>query len=245
MFVSRRCLLRNLCALAAPSLLAENTAPAVRAPDRPMPISEPGWFRRISEHQALLTNNRYDVVFLGDSLTDFWTATGKDTWQTQLVPLKSVDCGIAADRTEHVLWRIQQYDFHRAQPKVFVLLIGTNNLAMDPPDKPQDVARTILNTARQLSTKHVQAKVVVLTIPPNGPEPNSALRQRIKQTNALLEAEKLPPNLSVLPIYSTFVDDGDRWLTGMTLDGTHFSAAGYAKLAEILLPRIKDLLGAK
>jgi len=243
MFVSRRRLLRNLCALAAPPLLAQNAAPPGRAPDRPTPINEPDWRRRIGEHQSQLTNSRYDVVFIGDSLTEFWTAFGKITWQTQLVPLKSVNCGITADRTEHILWRIQKYyDFHRAQPKVFVLLMGTNNLAMDPPDQPQDVARAILSAARYLATKSPPAKVLILTLPPNRPEPNSPLRQRLQQTNALLEAEKLPPGLSVLPIYSTFVDAEDRWLPGMTVDGTHFSASGYAKLAEILVPKIKDLL---
>jgi lysophospholipase L1-like esterase len=245
MFVSRRRILRNLCALAASSLSAQTSAPTTRAPDRPTPISEPSWFRRIAEHQTLLTNNRYDVIFIGDSLTDFWTATGKATWQTQLVPLKSVDCGIAGDRTEHILWRIQHYDFHRAQPKLFVLLMGTNNLGMDPPDKPADVARATLAAARQLLTRHPQAKVLLLTIPPSGPQPNSALRQQVKQTNALLEAEKLPPNLSILPVYPTFVDSGDQWLDGMTLDGTHFSAVGYARLAEILVPRLKEILGQK
>lgn len=199
--------------------------------------------RRVAEHQGILTNGRFDVVLIGDSLTDFWSHTGKPAWDTHLAPLRCVNCGIAADRTEHIIWRIRRCDFRRVQPKVFVLLMGTNNLGMDPPDTPGDVVQAILAASRELLARHPASKVLVLTLPPSGLEPNSALRQRIKQADALLEKSRLPARVSVLPLYNVFVDENDRWRDGLTLDGTHFSAAGYDRLAEILVPKLGKLLG--
>ena len=213
--------------------------------DRPTPIVEKDWYRRFADHQGLLTNGRFNVVFIGDSLTDFWAYTGKTAWDAQIAPLKAVNCGIAADRTEHILWRIEHYDFHRAQPKLFVLLMGTNNLGMDPPDPPESVVRAILTAARFLLAHNASSKVLLLGIPPSGLEANSALRDRIQKTNALLAAEKLPPNVSFLPLYSSFADEKDQWRDGLTLDGTHFSAAGYSRLADLVAPKLTELLGTK
>jgi lysophospholipase L1-like esterase len=243
-FVSRRQIFCKFCALAGSGLQAQ-TPPSPRTADHPRPIAEKDWYRRYADHQALLTNGRFDVVFIGDSLTDFWTYTGKAAWDAQIAPLKAMNGGIAADRTEHILWRIEHYDFHRAQPKLFVLLMGTNNLGMDPPDSPESVVRAILSAARFLLAHNSTSRVLILGIPPSGLEADSALRGRIQKTNALLSVEKLPPNVSFLPLYSTFVDDKDRWRDGFTLDGTHFSAAGYAKLADLLAPQLKELLGSK
>lgn len=185
------------------------------------------------------------MVFLGDSLTEFWSYTGKAAWEAQILPFKALNGGVAADRTEHVLWRIQHSDFHRARPRLFVLLMGTNNLAMTPPDSPESVANACLAAARSLLAKQPSSKVLLLGLPPNGLAASAPLRERIKKTDALLEREALASGVSFLPLYATFVDDRERWREGLTLDGTHFSAAGYAALAELLVPRMKELLGSK
>lgn len=244
MFVSRRRILCKLCALTGAGLHAETPA-TPRAADRPAPIADKDWYHRYGDHQGLLTNGRFDVVFIGDSLTDFWAYTGRAAWDAQIAPLKAMNCGIAADRTEHILWRIEHYDFHRAKPKLFVLLMGTNNLGMDPPDSPESVVRAILTATRFLLAHNASSKVLLLGIPPSGLEAGSALRTRIQKTNALLAAEKLPPSMTFLPLYSSFVDEKDLWRDGLTLDGTHFSTAGYARLADLLAPKLSELLGSK
>jgi hypothetical protein len=100
--------------------------------------------------------------------------------------------------------------FRRAAPKVFVLLMGTNNLGMESPDRPQDVARAIIGAAETLSRRHPQSKILVLEIPPSGYEPATALRQSIQEINALLGKAKLPTQTSLVPLYASFVDEADR-----------------------------------
>ncbi len=206
---------------------------------------EAAWLKQLAEQQGVVTNTRFDVIFIGDSLTEFWTSIGKASWPEKFAPLKCANCGISGDRAEHVLYRISRLDFRRATPRAFVLLMGTNNLGMENPDKPEDVARAILNATAMLTKRHPQSKIVILGIPPSGVEPKTPLRESIKQTDALLAKASLPAQASFISTYDLFADEADRWREGLTLDGTHFSAAGYTKLADLLVPKLKELLGEK
>lgn len=206
------------------------------------PVKDVVWLRRVGEQQAWLANQPCRVCFIGDSLTEFWLHTGRATWDLEFAPLKAINLGLAADRTEHILNRIQRLEFRRANPQLVVLMMGTNNLGMAMPDTPEDVLRAVATAVNLLRAKLPGASVLVLTIPPSGDEPNSTLRHRIKQTNTLLRAVKWPEQVRLLPVYETLVDDHDRWREGFTLDGTHFSDAGYAQLGEILTPVVREML---
>lgn len=218
---------------------------SVRAAYMPEPIKEADWMRRVSLQQGMLNNQPCNVCFIGDSLTEFWLHTGSAMWTQDFMPLKPINLGITADRTEHILHRIQRLDFRRANPKVVVLLMGTNNLGMEPPDKPDDVARAISAGVAMLRAKLPEAQMVVLTIPPGGNKAEAALRARIKQTNALLSQTRWPDRVRLLPVYESMIDASGEWKPGLTLDGTHFSESGYAQLAEILVPVLKELLAPR
>src|SRR5436190_22259432 len=70
---------------------------------------DPGWKVR-----ADLLNTRVkdtqdaQLVFIGDSITQGWEAQGaKDVWEKHYGNRKAVNLGIGGDRTQHVLWRLQ------------------------------------------------------------------------------------------------------------------------------------------
>lgn len=113
---------------------------------------------------------------------------------------------------------------------------------MTPPDSPEDVARAVTAGVSLLRTKLPKASILVLGIPPSGKTPNSPLRQRIRQTNALLKEGQWPDGVQYLNVYPELVDDSDRWRANFTVDGTHFSEAGYAHLGGLILPAIAGLL---
>lgn len=227
-----------------PCAQGQTPAPvAPRAADRPQAIPEPGWMRRVSTQQGILTNQPCRVCFIGDSLTEFWEHTGKADWDLHFAPLKSANLGLTADRTEHILERIRRLDFRRAKPELVVLLMGTNNLGIEPPDKPADVFRAIQKAVALIQAKMPQAGVLLLTVPPSGHEPKNALRLRIQETNKLMTEAAWPGKVRVVPVYEAMVDETDRWRAGYTLDGTHLSATGYARLAALLSPVVKEMLG--
>jgi lysophospholipase L1-like esterase len=91
-----------------------------------------------------------DLLFLGDSITDGWAKGGKAIWDTRYAPLKAANFGIGGDKTEHVLWRLKNGNLTGIQPKVVVLMIGTNNNLRDtapglPRASPQSFRKSALN----------------------------------------------------------------------------------------------------
>lgn len=228
-----------------PDACAQPAGTTPRRADLAQPKGEASWLRQVAEQQGVVTNSRYDVIFIGDSLTEFWTSIGKASWSGSFTPLTCANCGISGDRTEHILYRIERLDFRRAAPHIFVLLMGTNNLGMTEPDKPEDVVRAILGAATSLTKRHPRSRILILEIPPSGLEPGTPLRESIKRTNALLAKATLPARASLLSIHDAFLDPSGRWRGELTPDGTHFSAAGYATLAELLAPKLKELADAK
>src|SRR4029077_7959156 len=75
-----------------------------------------------------------DLLFLGDSITQGWRGAQK-TWDRFYVPRKAANFGIGGDRTQHVLWRIQNGELKGIEPKVAVLMIGTNNAGANTSDE--------------------------------------------------------------------------------------------------------------
>ena len=83
-----------------------------------------------------------------------------------------------------------------------------------------------------------------LSILPSGRVPVSPLRQRIIATNQLLaeRAERKPMTCQFLNVHDIFIESDQRWVKGLTLDGTHLSLNGYDKLAQVIRPFVKARL---
>ena len=95
-----------------------------------------GWLKRHEGFVAEAHQGGIDVLFLGDSITDFWRSPnpergGKAVWDREIAPLKAANFGISGDRTQHVLWRLRNGEADGYQPKVVVLMIGTNNTGLE------------------------------------------------------------------------------------------------------------------
>src|SRR5204863_676117 len=80
-------------------------------------------------------------------------------------PLKSANFGIGGDRTEHVLWRLQNGELDGIQPKVVVLMIGTNNTGANSAEDIADGIKAIVKTIRE---KSKDSKVLLLAVFPRG-----------------------------------------------------------------------------
>src|SRR3954454_23151667 len=105
--------------------------------DRPAPRSD-----RNSQlaHQQLLAKakeGRIDVYFEGDSITRRWGATDYpqllENWKANFFGWNAADFGWGADRVENILWRLENGEIDGVNPKVIVLLAGTNNVGNKPP----------------------------------------------------------------------------------------------------------------
>ena len=73
-----------------------------------------------------------DVYFEGDSITRRWGAVDYPdlltNWKQNFFGWNAADCGWGADRTQNILWRLENGQLDAVNPKVVVLLAGTNNV---------------------------------------------------------------------------------------------------------------------
>lgn len=174
-----------------PFLLAVCMAGAVWAQQlstTPVPRDD-NWKKRVERDAAKAKQGGWDVVFIGDSITDFWQNKGKAEWDKYFGQYKALNLGISADRTEHVLWRLDNGQLENNQPKLFVVMIGTNNTGHRGIDqeKPEDTVAGIKAILDRLGKKAPDSKVLLLAIFPRGEKPNDALRMRNEQVNAAIE----------------------------------------------------------
>ena len=168
--------------------------------------------KRHCEKMATVTNGGAKVVFVGDSITHGWegTQTGKRYFSEG--DWKMLNLGNSGDRTEHVLWRIDEGgELDGYEAKCILLMIGTNNAGHRSIEKepPADTILGIREILRTIRRKQPKATVVLMPIFPRGR--NAADKTRIRNEVVNAEIKKFVDGKTVL-----WCDFNDQF---MTLDG--------------------------
>ena len=106
----------------------------------------------ITAHAQLLEkakHGRIDLYFEGDSIVRRWGALDYPellaNWRANFFGWNAANFGWGADRTQNILWRLEHGELDGINPKVIVLLAGTNNVGTQPGDEPRiaEIARGI------------------------------------------------------------------------------------------------------
>ena len=108
------------------AIVASTNVVAQNAATNPVPLGS-GWVARHEGFVAQAKQGGIDILFMGDSITDFWRNRGSNVWNQYYAPRHAANFGISGDRTQHVLWRMDNGELDGIKPKVVVLMIGTNN----------------------------------------------------------------------------------------------------------------------
>jgi len=189
-----------------------------------------------------------EVLFVGDSITDAWggeghgKSPGSKIFEEEFVPLKAANFGIGGDRTQHVLWRLQHGELEGIQPKVLMLMIGTNNLGSNTVEEIADGIKAIVKETHKRSPK---TKVLLLGIFPRGPKPD-ALREKIKQINEIIaKLDDGGKTVQYLDLAEKFLEKDGTLSKEIMPDYLHLSPKGYRIWADAVKGPIKELLGNK
>jgi lysophospholipase L1-like esterase len=201
-------------------------------------------------HQQLLAKAKsggIDVYFLGDSITRRWGALDYPEflahWKETFHGWNAANFGWGADRTENILWRLENGELDGVDPKVIVILAGTNDVGKEPGDDARvaDVTRglkAIVDTCRR---KAPAATVVVTAIFPRNDSP--AAMPTIARINANLAKLADGTAIRFLDVNRRLADAEGTLLEGMMVDGLHPSLKGYEVWAEGLKPILTEILG--
>jgi lysophospholipase L1-like esterase len=227
------------------------TAQQAREPaDRPVPRTDSN---SMAAHAQLLDKarrGRIAVYFAGDSITRRWGATDYPellvNWTQNFFGWNAANFGWGADRTQNILWRLVNGELDDVQPKVIVLLAGTNNVgtvvgAMDVEDRAEDISRGIRAILDVMRAKAPQATIIITGIFPRND--NIAVMPVIDEINRRIARFADGGSIRYLNVNNRLADAAGRLFDGMMDDGLHPTVKGYQVWADALKPLLIELLG--
>jgi lysophospholipase L1-like esterase len=199
--------------------------------------------------QAKAKSGGIDVYFEGDSITRRWGALDYPDflahWTKSFHGWNAGNFGWGGDRTENILWRLDNGELDGVHPKVIVILAGTNNVGREPGDdaKAEDVARGVAAIIASCRKKAPAATIVLTAVFPRNDNP--AVMPTIDRIN--LSLAKLADGKAVrfLNVNPQLADGKGVLYEGMMVDGLHLSLKGYEVWARGLTPILLELLGPK
>ena len=202
------------------------------------------WQQRHEEKLALAKQGGWELVFLGDSITHAWENAGKQTWQQYYGSRKAINIGFSGDRTEHVLWRLDNGELDGYQPKVVVIMIGTNNTGHRK-DPPEAIAAGVEKIVERIKAKSPATKILLLAIFPRSEKPTDPPRVNNDKANTLLAKLADGEQVVFLDINDRLLMPDGRLSKEIMPDLLHPKQKGYAIWGEAIEPTLKKLLGEK
>jgi lysophospholipase L1-like esterase len=153
--------------------------------------------------------------------------------------------GWGADGIQNILWRIENGELDGVNPKVIVILAGTNNVGSKPGGdaKVADIIHGLEALIATCREKAPAARIIVTGIFPR--RDGQAVLSEIKQINQHLAALADGQTLFYININDRFADANGMPLAGMTVDGLHPDVKGYQVWADALRPLLEKLLGPR
>jgi lysophospholipase L1-like esterase len=206
----------------------------------------------LQAHQDLLAKAKQggiDVYFVGDSITRRWGTSDKQyadllaNWNANFHGWNAGDFGWGADRIEHMLWRLEHGEIDGVNPKVIVILAGTNNVGRQPGDDATvaDITSGLKALVALCHEKAPQAKIILTAIFPRND--NIAVMPTINRINANLAPLADGKTVYFINVNDRLADKNDVLFPGMTRDQLHPTVQGYQIWADALKPLLTKLLG--
>jgi beta-glucosidase len=224
------------------SLFAISSAPADDAEkhDAIKPVPRAGrWMKRHESMNARVKKGDVDLVFIGDSITQGWEGRGKNVWAKFYGERNAVNLGIGGDRTQHVIWRLDNGNLEGISPKLAVIMIGTNNSGNNTPEQIADGIKVIVG---QLTEKTPKTKILLLAVFPRGANPDDKRRQVNEKTNAIASKLADQKNVSYLDIGKEFLEEDSTLSKEIMPDLLHLSEQGYTIWAESIEKTVASLM---
>ncbi len=204
------------------------------------------------------------LVFVGDSITDFWLLgdnpwvkgqkNGRRIWDESFAGLqpdnRALNIGISGDRTEHLLHRLApaaagglgHLDPAALKPEFLIVMLGINNTWAAEEPVADSVFEGVRAVLLRLHERQPGARTVLQSIlPTSDPAKNAEVVRVVNQRLAALAASPAWAGHTVwLDLYPGFVDAAGVQIAGLFNDGLHPNEAGYRVWRDRLLPFLAE-----
>jgi lysophospholipase L1-like esterase len=229
---------------------APSTKPS--ATDSTSPIARTDANSRTAHEQLLekARKGRIDVYFVGDSITRRWGATDYpdflESWRKNFHGWNAANFGWGGDTIQNILWRLHNGELDKVNPKVIVIMAGTNNIGAAMPAGDSDATtadiskglKAVLDVCRE---KAPDAVMILMGITPRND--NRAAMAIINKVNEQIARFADGKKVRYLNINDKLADRDGQLLEGMSPDRLHLSGKAYQVWADALKPLLTELLG--
>jgi beta-glucosidase len=231
---------------------AQTTQPSTRPAPKPRtaadavtPTTRPNAGKQwLARHEGFLKqiqeNPRPQLVFIGDSITDFWPRRGKESWD-KLAKYNPLNLGISGDRTELVLWRITNGELDDIDPKVVVIMIGTNNIGHFEDEKPSWAAAGITKIVTTVREKLPNAKILLLGVFPRDSK-DHARREKVATVNQMISKLDDGRHVFYLDIGEKFLGPDGELPAEIMPDKLHPATQGYNIWYDSMHAKLEELM---
>jgi lysophospholipase L1-like esterase len=209
------------------------------------PVSRPdNWEWWTKRHQGIVDRvkqGNVDLIFFGDSITHGWEREGKEVWEQYYAKRNAVNMGYNSDRTQEVLWRLDNGEITGISPKLAIIMIGTNNAYENT---AQEIGEGIIAICQNLRRGLPTTKILILAIFPCEERPTA---RREKSAEASKLASTIADNkwIYYLDINDKFLDKDGTLSKDIMPDLLHPNAKGYQIEAQAIEPMVEKLMGEK
>lgn len=203
------------------------------------------WWKRHEFKKKQVLEHDYKLVFIGDSITHFWSAEddidyGAGDFLRRFDPEKVLNLGYGYDRTQNALWHIENGELAGLEPEMFVVNIGTNQFSVSPNydgDTPEAACEGICCVVDTLKKRFPSCRIILMAL-----FPRQKHSEKVAAVNALLREKELPVEV-ILDLTDRLGDENRMPIPEYYRpDGTHLIAAGYRIWGEALEPYVKKYM---
>jgi acyl-CoA thioesterase I len=187
-------------------------------------------------------DERKRVVFIGDSITEFWTALGR----LGGVDWHGVNRGIAGQNSAQMLLRFLD-EAVDLDPRAIILSCGTNDMRSYA-GSPAIIGAEAVNHIRRAITAMADITasrgigLALATLPPVGAQPETYRDPAaIRLANAWIARFADERDMPIVDYYAALADDEGMLPADLSDDGVHPNMAGYDRMMAALIPVLAKL----
>lgn len=190
------------------------------------------WEERHRCKKAQAELNRYELVFIGDSITQMFELPecGGRVWIRYFSKYTALNLGYGWDCTQNVLWRLENGEFENQTPRVVVLNIGTNNLTGNSGGRANsavEIVEGILSICAFIHKHSVETKIIVMSVFPRGRTTDTIFALAKELRELIKEVPRKDSRLIHLDIGEHFLGSDGEIKIELLDDLVHPTEAGY------------------
>lgn len=234
------------CLISAPSRDVELLGNSAIVPASKLEDDSYDWWKRHAEVLRVQHLIDPEIVLIGDSITHFWggepkanSSYGPAAFESVFAPYRVLNMGFGWDRTQNVLWRLDNGELDGLHPRAVIIHIGTNNTGDTPnarANTPEEIVEGIAAICSQVQTKVPGVAIILMTVFPREEMPDHPRRVLIGKINSLLAEFAKTKELILIDLAPGMLRPDGRLPQSLAPDFCHPNEDGYQLWADALRP---------